>query len=839
MSATCHLAAANLKHHARRYVATTVAITLSLAFVFVALSFGNALSTSLSQAVTGMYSGASTVVSLTEEGEKAHAESLSDPDLTERLRAVEGVTTVHSVTQSHMEFSANDERTTFLTDALAPEPFARPELGLGTYPTTPTHVILDASVADTLKVTVGDTVNAKVAYSSEPYTELEVVGITTAAVSMVPRNYLSPEGLSHVAGPLLVRNILVATAENSEGVPDEQHQTLIRDRVATALQGEKDLVILTYNTAVEMAEAQIHGQGATTQATLLLFPIIAVTVALIVVASTFRVVMNQREREIALLRTLGATTRQVRRLILLEAVGIGLVSSVAAILLGMAASVGSLMGIGMSAHFFEALAHISPTHTVIVAALGVLLAVAVGIRPALGASKTRPMAALGAAADMPEARRHNVLRSLPALIFLVAAGGGVVWGLSLGAGTQRFLILLLSGVIALVSILLLLSPYFPTVARASSVLAVSPLSSMARENLMRNPGRTSATGIAIIIGVTLVSTMMIGASSLRVTLDSEVDARRPIDLKVNSVEKPLSSEALEAISSIDGVKGYVPARQVLASVSDPQTPVDQAHQPENLVLIEGQPDLNKVAHSPGELIKAGNAVIPQGYGIGDAQQVRICVGSTPSCATFTAHVPDSDTQSVLIPEADLLSLDKDAPVHAAYVSLNKERPATAVQSELLKIADDLVVEGAAIEREMYSKMIDSVLMVVLALLGVSVVVSVVGVANTLSLSVHERTRENGLLRALGLTRTQMRRLLVWEALAIAMSATLIGLTLGVGFAWLGMQALPVDVEHVIISVPWAQLGLVILVSLVSTVMASWLPSRRAARTSPIEALAAI
>ena len=160
-----------------------------------------------------------------------------------------------------------------------------------------------------------------------------------------------------------------------------------------------------------------------------------------------------------------------------------------------------------------------------------------------------------------------------------------------------------------------------------------------------------------------------------------------------------------------------------------------------------------------------------------------------------------------------------------------------MQSALLTLDPSLRVDGSALERQMYMRVIDQVLMAVVALLGVSVVVSLVGVANTLSLSVVERTRENGLLRALGLTKRQMKRLLALEALCLSVTGALVGLGMGVLFGWLGLLSIPLSDVTPVLVLPWAQIGAVLVVAVLSALVASWLPGRRAARVSPAEALA--
>lgn len=140
-------------------------------------------------------------------------------------------------------------------------------------------------------------------------------------------------------------------------------------------------------------------------------------------------------------------------------------------------------------------------------------------------------------------------------------------------------------------------------------------------------------------------------------------------------------------------------------------------------------------------------------------------------------------------------------------------------------------------RAQFDMIINIILLVVVSLLGVSVLVALVGVSNTLSLSVAERTRENGLLRALGMSRGQVSRMLTLEAIFIAVTGALMGIILGTFFGVSGMYALPLGTDSTIIAIPWWQLAVVIAVAILAAVLASWLPGRRAARTSPVEALA--
>ena len=235
----------------------------------------------------------------------------------------------------------------------------------------------------------------------------------------------------------------------------------------------------------------------------------------------------------------------------------------------------------------------------------------------------------------------------------------------------------------------------------------------------------------------------------------------------------------------------------------------------------------------GEPVKAAYKVR-----VGDealaGQTLRLCADTcTDLSATYDKNGGVGQAQ---VSEKTLRSIATSLERRAIIIKMADGADAETVQSALLKDSH-LSVNGSALERQMYTKIIDQLMLVLVGLLGVSVLVSLVGVANTLSLSVAERTRENGLLRALGLTRRQMKSLLALEALFLSMTGALIGVGMGVAFGWVGVMSLPIDGTTPVLSVPWLQLVGVCVVAIVSALIASWLPGRRAAKVSPSEALA--
>lgn len=851
-SVTTQLAGANLRQHRRRYTSTTVAIALSMAFIFVALMFGRALNNSIDGLINSMHQGAAAVITANDTDPEDIIRVPGTPDFFDKVRQIEGVTEIYPAAQEFLEFQHDAEKVSSPVENLAPEHFSRPELVEGKFPATANELALHSSYIDTLNARVGDTVNVKVAFSQAEYKPFTITGIVKGRASGQVSSIMTSEGLSAFSPELNVNHVLVMTPESAQGQISLEQQEQMRNRVAQAI-ADTNLLVSTHDAEVANVRQELQSQVVGAQAMMLMFPVIAVTVALIVVSTTFRVVLYQRQREIALLRTLGGTAKQVRRLLLVETLGIGVVASLVGVVFGALAGVVLLRASGMASSLAEAAGAIGLVEMLSVVVAGIVLTVLVGLRPAFGAAKTAPLMALQAAGENSTPLRLGWARLILATGGLVLASAACWWAMTQPAGTERFQIILGASVCGLLCVLGVIGAFFPGLSRALGIPVRGILPTIARENLMRNPGRTRSTGTAIIIGVTLVATMMIGAASTRATLNGKVDEKFPVDLIAQMLEDPLESSVISKIAAVDGVKAFASVHGVMGAVLDQDSPEPTTLPAEEFVRIEGQPDLTSVARRPVDMLSDQQILLAASAEQADGESVLLCVtqaavaqvaageGATDTssvkCRTLTVVKAENDTAPT-VSQKTLLALAPNAPVNSLVLTLDDDANATQVQSDLLKVEPHLIVVGAALERQHIMTVVNTLLLVVIAMLGVSVLVSVVGVANTMSLSVHERSSENGLLRALGLSRAQMRRLLLWEAVLISFTATFIGIGLGFVFAWLGMQALPLDAT-VIMVVPWWQLAVVVVVSFASTLLAAWLPGRRAARTSPIEALQAI
>ncbi|MBF1735998.1 MAG: FtsX-like permease family protein, partial [Trueperella pyogenes] len=461
------------------------------------------------------------------------------------------------------------------------------------------------------------------------------------------------------------------------------------------------------------------------------------------------------------LRALGGSTKQVRSLVRRETYAVGGISSLVGIVLGLLLG-GLLSTITEDTTFVDVVSSISPLYVVLVWLFGTLLTVFVGRRPARAVSQVPPIAALSPIneADATSQKSHRVALTL-GLLLTVLCGGSLFASLRIHNESQKFLASFGLSLLCLVGILITCTVIVPAATKLFGKLWPGMLARMARENTVRNPGRTAATGTSIVIGVTLVVTMMVGASSMRDSLINEVNERRPFDLSVSTITAgELSSDIQARVASTEGVAASIPAHSIYGTVKlEGEAPAGNGDADEQSQIF-GEPDYSTVAHSKVEQIDDSTVLV--GMEAWNGKDLKVCTNEG-KCLTLKGKYTKTFNGTYEVSEANLLKLNPKAPVRDMIVKLKDGVSAASVQKDLAKIDNSLSVNGSALERDMYSKMIDQMLLIVVGLLGVSVLVALVGVANTLSLSVAERTRENGLLRALGLTKRQMKTMLALEA----------------------------------------------------------------------------
>lgn len=837
--ATRQLLRANLRSHARRYVATGLAVAISVAFVVVALALGAGMSNATTAVIRDQYEGAAEVITVDWNKVPTDATGESQaPDLRDVipiLEQTEGVTSVGQTSYAWLEVRGENRMNTNITIA-NPDPLNNPTIVSGSLPQTANQIALSTGDAAQLGVGVGDTVTVDES-SGDTSTQMTVSGLwkdrTTASWGAV----VTAEGATQLISNYSPDSLLVAgdSAHLSNAQQDALAQT-IKSAIGDSYS------VRTAHAVIDENLQNMNIGNSANQAMLLVFPLIAVAVAAIVVSTTFQIVLQQRRRELALLRTLGASVGQVRSLIRREAVAVGAVAAFVGVLFGYLLSAIALKLTGITETLLEGFSAQRPLQLVVVWVIGTFVTFLIGMRPAAGVARISPIEALAPYDEFgASARKNHRVRLWIGILIAAAGAAGMAFGIHMDDSGTGFFVAFFSGLVCLVGALLITSVLLPRLTFALGMPFRGVVAKIAKANTLRNPDRTASTGTAIVIGVTLITTMLVAAGSMRATLFSEVDSSRPFDLVVQDKSSALSRDIVSRIRDIDGVAATeeVSIGRALANTDGSLSFTDQ--DADASLTVIGEPDLNSVAHSTVPVMSDDalryNPEDPSVAGIITGDTVKLC-STAGECRTLTAQ---EDTRlnagQVVVSSSTLESLDPNRTLGELYVKLSDNADATTVQSDILSINQDLDVSGAAAERALYTQIINTVLAVVIGLLAVSVLVALVGVANTLSLSVAERTRENGLLRALGFTKKQMQRMLAAESLYIALSGAIVGLGLGILFGWVGVLAMPLEVSHTIIVIPWIQILGVIAVAIVSALLAAWWPGRKAARTSPVEALA--
>lgn len=654
---------------------------------------------------------------------------------------------------------------------------------------------------------------------------------------------------------LYVSQVLVATQPGAD-------TATVTDAVAGILDADGgDSLVSTRDAAAERALSGGSGTGPVL-VVVLSFAAVALVVAGLVIANTFQVLVAQRTRTLALLRCVGAVRSQVRRSVLLEAGILGLVSSVVGLLLGAGLVQGALLVMQRADLPFPVPSAITPTVASVVAplAVGVVVTVLAALTPARIATRVAPIAALRPS-DAPAAgSRAGRLRLALSLVLVVGGAVGLGGGVALAQTTDPLIsvaVAILGGAASFVGLLVSAVFWMPKVVAGIGRLAgrTGIPARLAAANTGRNPARTAATSTALLIGVTLVAMMSTGAVTARATLGDELDTRYPVDLQVSgatavdrdgrSTTDPLPAQLAAQLGAIDGVTAAEPlATDTVALGSTGSTVEAVALTLDQARTVLRNPD---VADAIADDVVVVPDMVATAYDLEDGDTVTLARGDdltgeplagSPD-ADLTVAVRPLDQWSVLVTPGTLDALGSPGVLSTAWLRLADAGDSGQVLSEVQDLTADTTVDlrGAALERALFERAIDTMLAVVVGLLAVAVVIALIGVTNTLSLSVIERRRESATLRAVGLTRRQLRASMAVEGALIAGVGAVVGVLLGVAYGWLGSAAVLSGMADVQLRVPWTDLGLVVGVALVAGVLASVLPGRSAARTPPVAALA--
>lgn len=833
-----HVALANIKTYARRYIAVILAVAIGTAFLAATLAVNTSTRATLKNSLGDSYKNADLVAfpdwsMASSEGEESKDLSMSNLD---DVRKLNGVSTAYAIAYSAGEVHTADNGYTVLTSPVSAEQnLGGMELVEGRAPLRANEVLIDDSHAKDMNVSVGDTISLNSQdTAAKNYT---VVGLQRSSTDPQISGYallgMQEGAWTKFAGKDFVPSSIVVNASGNIDAVQNELKTYFTD------QKLKNISVLTADEKVIKDVAALTDGSDQLTMVLLVFALIALVVTGLVVVNTFNVVIAQRTRELALLRTLGAKRKQIRSSVLIEALLIGILASVA----GVALAVGLMAGLIKLLHIYVpsmsyATLALSPIGLVIPVIVGILMTVIAASLPARRAMKLAPLAALRPFDSASVKNRAGKLRIIFGL--LLTLGGAALLGY--GAYKGELPIAFVGGLFSFPGILMLASLFVP-----SSVYGIGKLvagrsvaGKLAALNAVRNPGRTTATATALLIGVTLVSMIMVGGQTAKATLNNSIAGEYPVDVTVSLFDQkadPAKTEKLaKEISNIQGVEQSTTFRSATAVIDDPGSSEDAGLQ---LMAVDPQ-GFEKVALDPSIVPADGEVVMVSGY-LKPGTKTMTLGGETlkvkESKASLYTDIVTFDTLKTL------KTVDANSGFMGVLVKVDPKLDSAAIG----KLVDQIVetagverymVDGGVVQNAMFSQIIDVLLTIVSALLAVAVLIALIGVANTLSLSVLERTRENSLLRALGLKKKQLRAMLAQEAVLIGGVAALLGLVLGVAYGLLGAQATLSGMGDMSYDIPWLQLAIVLVVSIVAALIASITPGRRASKLSPVEGLTA-
>ena len=577
---------------------------------------------------------------------------------------------------------------------------------------------------------------------------------------------------------------------------------------------------------------------------LLVFAAVAILVGAFIIQNTFRIIIAQRLRELALLRAIGATSRQIVRMVVTEAALVGLVASALGVGAGVLLAYGMREALDLIGFSFPAGDLVVQTRTFIIGmVVGVVITVASALLPALKASSVPPVAALRAGAGLI---KRASLRNRAIIGFSITGLGiaglvvGLVWlGITwVGAGA----LLLFLGVATLA----------PLVARPAGSFLGWPLPRLfglpgllAKENTRRQPRRTAATASALMIGIALVSFVAVLSSSISDSVKQSLLETFAADLTITSVNfnTGVSNDFVEDLYQLEGMAAISPVRVgwvriTTADGSEEKVTNIAAIDPatvEQVWSTGAEPGIEAVVEG---MIVETNQMEDRGWTVGDTLTLEFPNGESTQLE-ITGTLASGAFGGILISEERFLRYYQLTAPAIVLVAVGEGIELEGARERVEALAADYPLVQIQTKSEFaadFENQIGQLVAVFNGLLALAIVIAILGITNTLALSITERIREIGLLRAVGMVRRQVRRMVRWEAVIVAVFGAALGVLLGSVLGWAVRLALADD-GLAVFSLPVSQLVIYVALAGVAGVLAAILPARSASRIKILDAIA--
>ena len=814
----------------RRTAAALIAVALSAALIAFAFIVSDSYTTRMRADARLSIKGADVVVTavdLHDDGE------VLDDNLISQLEAVDGVASVRGEHWDVLRLDLPEQLTRAVgATILAQDVPALSEhttLTAGRLPQADGEVAVNTRLAEQQGLGVGDTIRLT-DHDRTVRTSSTVVGIVSpgADTTLDPSDvmvYATPKQLAAM-GATTAYHCLYVNAK-----PGVSTGTLVSEveRVVHAVQPGAS--VMDADTAVVQRAVSSTSGGATMSTMLNLLAPVCALVSAIVITTTFTALVARQTRTTGLLRCIGASRRQIMGAVLRTAALTGLIGSVAGAGLGAVAGT-VLIRSGVIEDLGADQLTITPASLAVTIVLGAAVTLIAVLRPARRASRISPLVAITGQTVGVNRTRKRRWAAVSGLVLILTGGVLLVSGMT---GHNLYIVaggaaLIALGILAALPLLIVL---IVSITGRVGAKGRYPLLHLAARNLVRNPGRSTATAATLLIGVMIGSTLFVGLFSFSSSFQNILNQASPTDITIFGVTPQTDSAALTStIRSIDGVQGTV-----LVPILDLTQTVNGKTERTDVASIDTATISPIVRSTEGlEDFDDNTLIVGEIYDIPDGAAVTL-TGPAGS-ATLTARVREGWGAAVTPATAE--RLNGAAPTNAMmWVRAKGEEPTQALESAVRQATrgQDLMVKDSAQGRDAFSDALNQIMLLTCLVMGAALIISLTGLANITDVSVLERTREIGVLRATGADRSQIRRLIITETILLAVIGGTLGIIAGTALGAAGSLAV-LGNGGLEVAIPWLPLAGLLAIALLVGATASLRPARRAAAMMPITALAA-
>ncbi|QIQ04478.1 ABC transporter permease [Streptomyces liangshanensis] len=833
--------------HKARLLMTVLAVMLGVAFVSGTLVFTDTLGNAFRNQSAKSYKDVSVAVSSHDGRDNSEGKAgsrtpgISAATLT-RIGALDGVSSVVGRVDGFAGVADRDGKLIGNGWSNAGANFAPAKDGKdpaytftgGTGPTRDDQIALDRATADKGGYQVGDTVRVG---TNGPVREFTLSGIFT-----------TEDGAVNAGGSLVLFDTAVAQKLYLE-------PGFFQNANVSAEPGASDAAVLagvkkllpdnaTAQTGKRLSEdqaADIEKGLSSLNQMLLAFAAIALFVGVFLISNTFTMLVAQRTKELALLRAVGASRRQVKRSVLTEAAVVGVIASAVGFVVGLGLATGLRSAMGaFGAQIPAGPLVVSPTAVAAAFGVGVLITVLAAWLPARRAAKIPPVAAMSSVHAVATTKSLVVRNSIGGALTLLGSAG-IVAGAAAGSdgrmliGAGAFLAMI--GVIVLIPLL-----SRPVIALVRPLLqgAFGVSGKLAGQNAVRNPRRTGATASALAIGLTLVT----GLTVLGVTLGSAVDRMTTDNIRADYLVQMASGGSLDpsAVTALDkapGVSALSPQQSAGIKVKGEFHSVS-AVTPGDIQRLFTVPtvsgSLDTLAR--GEIAVSDKTAKSNHWRTGDTLPVTYTDGK-PGSLRIGATFEENSFLSPVLVSTDVVKGHESKPYISEVWVATKGGSSAAHEQALVDALGDnpgISVKDRQDIRNTYGGFINTALNIMYGLLAMALIIAVLGVINTLAMSVFERQQEIGMLRAIGLDRGKVKRMIRLEAVVISLFGAVVGVGLGSFLGWAIGRTIASSIPGYALVVPWERIGIFLLLAGVVGVLAALWPARSAARLNMLTAI---